>query len=124
MGILRFENGDMYLGGFESGKMHGFGSFVQEENGGLVKTILKGEIANNEFQDDGSVNFPCLLAERASKHRSTPDVYKLKTTTSTDRNKQEESVSEPITQKKTEKNAKAHLVNAGGQIHTLISTQT
>ena len=125
MGILRFENGDMYLGGFESGKMHGFGSFVQEESGGLVKTILKGEFANNEFQgDDRSVNFPCLLAERASKHRSTPDVYKLKTTTSTDRNKQEESVSEPITQKKTEENAKAHLVNACGQIHTLTPTQT
>ena len=54
MGILRFENGDMYLGGFESGKMHGFGTFVQKGHGELAKTILKGEFANNQFPGDNA----------------------------------------------------------------------
>lgn len=54
IGILRFENGDMYLGGFESGKMHGLGTFVQKGHGELAKTILKGEFANNQFPGDNA----------------------------------------------------------------------
>jgi hypothetical protein len=53
MGVLRFENGDLYIGEFHLGEMHGVGMFNQkrrEHNRKQAKhQIFNGGFVHNEF---------------------------------------------------------------------------
>jgi hypothetical protein len=51
-GLLRFENGDIYLGGFENGEMNGVGAFAHRQRQRHANQIFFGTFSNNDFQGD------------------------------------------------------------------------
>jgi hypothetical protein len=51
-GVLRFENGDMYLGEFEKGEMEGVGAFAHRQQYCHANQVFFGTFTHNEFQGD------------------------------------------------------------------------
>ena len=49
IGVMWFETGDMYIGEFKKGRMHGVGSFNHKLKGHQRHEILRGKFKHNEF---------------------------------------------------------------------------
>eukprot|EP00980_Cylindrotheca_fusiformis_P007105 scaffold1489_cov194-Cylindrotheca_fusiformis.AAC.15 len=64
MGVLRFNNRDLYIGSFEDGKMHGEGTLLSRCDSGLAS--FRGTFKNNEFVEKSAVAKPVSSIESAS----------------------------------------------------------
>lgn len=65
-GVLRLENGDIYLGEFKNGEMDGVGAFAHKARESHSNMVFCGEFRKNEFQG-GKAEAPPIDRVRISK---------------------------------------------------------
>ena len=72
VGVLWFECGDLYIGEFHMGEMHGVGAFNHKRRHNHIRQIFRGDFVHNEFVGMHSV--PPIDRVRVSKTEHQLDI--------------------------------------------------